>query len=109
MAENYQPFIEYNFSKWNSPDGYSCVELPNNSGVYVIAVPEFIDGKLKYKILYVGSTKNIFKRYCNHEKRMMIKRDEGYSKFYFIECPDFRKQEKILIKELQPKYNKYGK
>ena len=32
-----QPFIDYDFSKWNSPNGYSCVELPNSSGVYINA------------------------------------------------------------------------
>ena len=109
MALRNQPYIEFDFKNWNSLSRYSYSELPSKSGVYIIATPEFIDGKLKYQILYVGSTKNICKRYAGHEKRTIIKREEKYSRFYFTECNDYAKRENELIKQLQPKYNKYGK
>ena len=105
MALRDQPYIEYNFKNWESTSRYSYSEPPQNPGVYVFAKPEIIDGKTKHQILYIGSTKNIFKRYAGHEKRSIIKKNEGFYRFYFMECDDYIQKEKELIKKLQPKYN----
>ena len=73
VLEN-QPFVEYSFRGWGSDGRYSYSEPPQGCGVYVIVNSEFRDGKLMYQMMYVGSSRNIAKRYKGHGKKGLVKR-----------------------------------
>lgn len=109
MALINQPYIPFDFVNWDSPNRYSYKEPAECSGVYIIAKPGIIEGKLLYQILYVGCSKNVKNRYLGHKLWHDLKKSEGYIKFFFKECSDYKSREKELIKDLQPKHNINGK
>ncbi|HPC39253.1 MAG TPA: GIY-YIG nuclease family protein [Exilispira sp.] len=56
-------------------------------------------------ILYIGSAKNLFKRYKSHDtlKRLSKFYDDIF--FYFKEVDNYLEIEKQLIKKHQPRHN----
>ena len=105
-------FIEENLQKltgkseWFTENTYNInfKKTPNKSGVYFLVGINFIP--ITKEIIYVGSSKNLKKRYMNHEVIRNESSNYDFIKFYFIECDDFLTEEKKLIKKIQPKLNK---
>lgn len=87
---------------WNTPNTYDTnFEYPvNRPGVYLLVNPFNY-----YEILYVGSSKNLQKRYNTHEVIRKLKKVYGYVQFYFKYKKNYIGAEKGLIKKIQPKYN----
>lgn len=79
---------------------------PPSSGIYMIVLPKIHETTVQYDILYVGSTKNLLKRYNKHEVYRILTTIYGYVQFYFKEENHFYEKEKYLIGLIQPKYNK---
>jgi len=103
-------FIE---NEWKSPDdlGNSCANPPSVPGVYFIATGKYNpqDGKAYWHILYVGSSKNLRKRYNTHEVLSEIRttclRKGIKPYFWFRPESNFLKREIELIKDILPPYN----
>lgn len=78
----------------------------NKAGVY-----QFIDSK--DNIIYIGSSKNLYERirsYTTTKNKLKESLINKYTaKINYIYCEDFKEQEKFLIEQLQPKYNKKEK
>lgn len=102
-------FIKFSFRGWKHTGRYSYTEPPSRPGVYILAVPEIIDGEILYEILYIGSSTNISRRHNGHEKKSIAGLNYDFYRFFFKECDNYLEYEKELIKLLNPKYNKYGK
>lgn len=94
----------------NTPNTYdrNFKEVPKKSGVYFFVAPYYHDyvsligGSEYYEIIYIGSSKNLFNRYNNHELR---RKNIFDLKFYFIESENYYEDEIKLIKYFQPIYN----
>jgi len=97
-------------SDWNTPNTYdnNYASPPDKSGVYLIVLPTINEQqqKLDYKILYVGSAKNLKARYERHEVKRLLTEVYGYIQFYFRMEDNYREVEKKLIRQIQPKFNK---
>lgn len=96
--------------EWFAPNTYSSnfKTPPHSSGVYLLIKPTVFRGRdkrIEYQILYVGSSKNLYKRYSNHETLRVLKQLYGYVQFYFLEDENHLETEKELIKQIQPPFN----
>jgi hypothetical protein len=97
-------FIEENLleltgkSDWFTENTYDLnfKKTPNKSGVYLLVGINFMP--ITKNIIYVGSSKNLQKRYMNHEVVRKELLNYDFIKFYFRECYDFLIEEKKLIK-----------
>lgn len=102
----------FNPEEWNTPNTYNFnfKQPPNKSGVYLLVKAEILTGHksryVKHEILYVGSSRNLKKRYNSHEVLNMLQKQHDYIQFYFKEVDNHFEIEKELIKLIQPKYNK---
>jgi len=90
-------------SKWEiSPFGPT-----RSSGVYCVMCGN-VDTK-KNEILYIGSSKNIYKRVMSplhpYKKLYQIINYPFLVYIKYKECDNYRDLEKILIKRLKPQYN----
>lgn len=106
---NTQETFVFNPDEWKTPNtwGNNFDFPPNKPGIYMIVKP-IVDVKnltVSFDILYVGSSRNLHKRYSNHEVLDKAKDEYGYVQFYFIEKENHFEEEKKLIKIFQPKYN----
>lgn len=96
-------------TKWSTPNTYdtnfSCV--PGEPGVYLIVWPQVNheSKSLDDEILYVGSSKNLIKRYERHEVIRLLRNMYGYVQFYFRVTADYKKEEIDLIKKIKPRFN----
>jgi excinuclease UvrABC nuclease subunit len=90
-------FIE---SEWYTPNTYSenFKRVPNSSGVYLFVT-------LDDQVLYIGSAKNLFKRYDKHEVKRLLRVMYGRVFFYFKECSNYRQAEIQAIKSFKPLFN----
>jgi len=79
--------------------------VPKVSGVYFYVTPYYEDNPLFgydfYKILYIGSSKNLYNRYNNHEVGRVLKNICNVQ-FYFVETKDYISIEKNLINKIKP-------
>jgi hypothetical protein len=96
--------------KWHNANTYDTnyMSPPSAPGVYMLVSSKYSFVRKKHirKILYVGSSKNLLKRYNNHEVFNKIKDKYYYIQFYFRIEDDPINIERALIKMIQPKYNK---
>jgi len=104
------PAFLFKPNNWTTPNTYDLnygVPL-NKSGVYLLVKTEydFLEKKMTYEILYVGSSKKIYERFKSHEVLRVLKEVHRYIQFYFKYTLDYIEMEKYLIKQIQPKYNK---
>lgn len=92
---------------WKTPNTYdrNFATPPHASGIYLLIRPKFNKKSIRYDILYVGSAKNLLVRYNKHEVLRALKITYGYVQFFFKEEENYREVEKLLIKQIQPKYN----
>jgi len=97
------------FNGFTTPNTYcNFTPLSEKSGVYLL-VNRLIDTheyKLMYVVLYIGSAKNIKNRVRGHNLMRTLRNLHGDVVPYFKEYVDYIEQEKKLIKEFNPKYNK---
>lgn len=90
--------------KW----GISEFGPPSEPGVYCVAI--FNSNTRTTQIVYVGSSKNIFKRVMNpghHYRKLNNDISDFHINIYvkFKVCENYRELEKRLIKRLRPVYN----
>ena len=105
-------YKKFNAGEWLTPNCYNnnyCLPT-KRPGVYIFAVPtvDCVNIKVDYEILYVGSSNNIHRRFNGHEIKRYLQDHYEVINFYFQEVENYREVEKVLIKALQPKYNKQG-
>lgn len=103
-------------NQWSTPNTYgkNYSPLPEKCGVYLLVRREFFindNTRMRTKILYVGSSKNLYKRCSEHPvKTRIIKDYVGLHGFdvacYFKECENYKEEEKQLIRTSQARYNK---
>lgn len=103
----------FNPDNWFTPNSF-CADFkypPEKSGVYLLASTkmDYINKKINYEILYVGSSTNLKQRYETHEVLRRLKDKYEYVKFFFIEHKSHLTEEYRLIKKIKPPYNKIGK
>ena len=98
-------FIE---NDWKTPNTYgeNFAYPQNQSGVYLLVERLIKDKHIEFKILYVGSSKNLYQRYKSHEVLRVLKETYGDVAFYFRYFKKFKEIEKKLIKIIQPRFNK---
>lgn len=96
--------------KWSTPNTYNRnFEVPPQvPGVYVIlGVRNYPDGldpiTFSPECVYVGSSKNLYKRYLGHPVRS--NKDFWWTGFYFKPEANYLEIEKRLIKGLRPLLN----
>ena len=80
-------------------------DLPNASGVYCFVLITFINKKYVYDILYIGSAKNLLKRYKTHKTLKRLSKFYNDIFFFFKEADNYLEVEKDLIKKHQPRHN----
>lgn len=81
----------------------------DGNGVYLVCI--YNRHTKREKILYIGSSKSIHKRIfnTNHPFRIIYDRLNNYDTpvyIRYLKVTNYRKLEKYLIKQLQPKFNK---
>lgn len=97
--------------EWFTPNSYSndYGNPPKASGVYLLIHCDFDymhpEKEQKNKILYIGSSKNLSKRYKGHDVLRKLEDKFGYIRFYFKETPNFTQEEKRLIRLIKPEFN----
>ena len=93
---------------WFTPNTFDTnfKEPSTKCGVYFLVYLNIYAKRKRYKILYVGSAKNLKVRYEKHEVRRLLTEIYGYIQFYWKEEENYREVEKYLIKTIQPKFNK---
>lgn len=98
--------MEIDFSVWK----WSCniVDPPKKAGVYVITDTVFsVDYKsMNREIVYIGSSKNLFRRKSNHPIMRLLGMQGRYCQFYYLLIDNILEVEKELIGKYNPKYNK---
>jgi len=93
--------------KFKTPNTYgeNFSKVPKKPGVYFYTTPSYTDGILfgtEYeKILYVGSSCNLYNRYSGHEVGRMLKNICNIS-FYFFETEFYSKIEIEFINNVKP-------
>lgn len=104
-----------NFNFWFGKAGWICGP-PNTHGVYAIAVKpknEYFEIIGKERILYIGSSQNIAKRFSSLSSpyRIIFDRfsDSCLVYMYCHICINYQEIEKILIKKFKPLLNKNNK
>jgi excinuclease UvrABC nuclease subunit len=112
--------VDYNvLLKFKTPNTYgeNFSKVPKKPGIYFYATPYYIeDDKYKneffYRIIYIGSSKNLYNRYSSHEVGRVLK-NLCNIQFYFEETLDYKEFEKKLINHIKPicnyQYNKKNK
>lgn len=79
---------------------------PEKPGIYYLVVPKlFVCDGIEFQIMYIGSSKNLARRYDRHAIKRLLTAIYGYVQFYFIETEDYIDVEKLLIKLYKPKFN----
>lgn len=94
--------------KFKTPNtwGENYFSVPKKSGVYFYTTCynygfESLFGNEYDKILYIGSSLNLYNRYSNHEIGRHLKRLCNVT-FYFYETENFYEMEKYLIDYYKP-------
>jgi excinuclease UvrABC nuclease subunit len=105
------PAFKFIEKEWSTPDTYdrNYKAIPECSGVYFLVHRDhnFLKSlKVKYKILYVGSSKNLKQRYRSHEVHRILREIFGDVVFYFKETDNYIEEEKALIKQTEARFNK---
>lgn len=100
-------FVE---SRWYTPNTYSCnfQKVPNAPGVYLLVFryPNIEHTGTFYKIMYVGSSSNLYKRYSCHEVlRVLNIAYNGNVAFYFKPTRNYIEVEKNLIRLTEARFN----
>ena len=95
---------------WYTPNTYSrnYREVPNSPGVYLLVFryKDIRRGNFFYKIMYVGSSKNLNQRYSRHEVlRVLNTVYNGNIAFYFKPTPNYIEVEKNLIRLTEARFN----
>lgn len=93
--------------QWRSPNSYgnSFESPPNSPGVYILASINLSTRIPKCEILYIGSSRNLLRRYKNHEVIKALNERYGFVKFYFLETESFYEEERRLIRTIKPRCN----
>src|SRR4030042_5329204 len=91
---------------WLTPNTYgeNYSVIPEQSGIYLIVY--FDMENLIHTIMYIGSSKNLAKRYKTHETLRLLKIFYNYIHFYFKVMDNYISEEKRLIQIIKPKFNK---
>lgn len=98
---------------WLSPNTYNCnfETPPDKPGVYMIIITNLdymADVNVNQKkVIYVGSSKNLNKRYVGHEVVKIARAllPQYHVGFYFKLDDDYKNTEKYLIKKYKPLIN----
>lgn len=118
MAKTKWEFLQDGWASKAAPFG-RCGSIPGSPGVYMIVEVRVVSRelkKVKYKILYIGSSKNLLHRYEHHSLWPAL-RDSYMGNycnftstaivcFYHKETETYREEEMRLIRKFHPKYNK---
>lgn len=103
------PAFLFNHNEWKTPNTYDINfgYPPEESGVYLLVhtVANYEKRKVEYKILYVGSSKNLFDRESKHEVLRILRMTYNYIRFYWRTYDNYYEEEKRLIGLIKPKYN----
>ena len=97
-------FIKEGFKTERSYDNDYAV-VPQKSGVYLIVDRKIINNKLKFDILYIGSSRNLKSRLSKHEVYRTLVHFYNDVIIYFKEEENHLIMEKSLIKMIQPEFN----
>lgn len=106
MTKSKFKFIEPNWFT-NRTYNLNFRPIPDSSGVYLLVHTNCLT--MRHKILYVGSSKCLSKRYRSHEVLRFLNnicKDNCNVRFYFKEVENYLEEEKTLIKLIQPRFNK---
>jgi excinuclease UvrABC nuclease subunit len=93
--------------KFKTPNTYgeNYSKVPKKSGVYFYTTPFYENGILfgyeNEKIIYIGSSSNLYNRYSSHELPMKLKNLCKLS-FYFFETEFYSKIEIEFINMVKP-------
>lgn len=103
LYSNGQPI--FSEDSWTTPNTYyqNFKPVPKKSGVYLLVA--YRESSSDGEIVYIGSSKNLSKRYSNHEVINKLEKSYWHVRFYFEECENYLEREKQLIKSIHPKYN----
>jgi excinuclease UvrABC nuclease subunit len=101
-------------SKWFTERTYDTnfMCLPDKPGVYLIVIRDMRNisiGKMRHKVMYVGSSKNLKNRCYRHDVEKQINSDLPPmvdAVIFFLPCENYIEEEKRLIKLTQARYNK---
>lgn len=99
---------------WKSPDAHDVESfgvLPQTPGLYLLVKSETVEEKLVHKVLYVGMSVNLAKRFIHHHIQSLL-HDEGINtQIWFRPCSRdaLRRQERKLIHRHDPPYNLQNK
>ena len=82
---------------------------PSNigTGIYAIVSHHNVVDDVTPRLMYIGSTTNISRRFAAHEIMRAIKFWKSYQqlRIYFTRCENHIEYEKVLIEALSPKLN----
>jgi len=110
ISKRFLDFIDKRYKCKNTYDkNFSWI--PETSGVYIFVT--FDPNSKSKRIVYVGSSNNLFKRYMSHSipHRITMTFPKTYPMFYFLEMKKgYYDYEMKLIRKLKPIFNKltYG-
>lgn len=94
---------------WQSPDSYceNFSALPNASGIYLLVSCEIDFETIRHRVLYVGKSRNIYKRLKCHEMLPVLWERFRYIQRYFRRYPTPRIDdlERKFIRGFNPPYN----
>ena len=99
-----------NESDWFSPNTYGneYKGIPETPGVYFFVADTSPNPKTnKPKIVYVGSSKNLFNRLRNHELFKVFSETFYNVRIFFHETPYYIAKERSIIKILAPEGNSH--
>lgn len=101
----------FNPEDWLTPNSYNDnhAELTTSSAIYLLVRATW-SPSLTHKVLYVGMSTNLAKRFRNHEVKVLCDKKDGksdYVQVYFKRCPKeaLRRRERAFIKAFNPPYN----
>ena len=79
--------------------------LPNGPGLYVLLDIDISARPFNYKVLYVGMSRNLSKRFNNHEIYQALNRTLDVFVYFKPHSEALRESERSLIKQFNPPYN----
>lgn len=110
LNKRFNKFIGKHYKCKNTYSQNYCF-IPQSSGVYLFVAFNLIDNSSR--IVYVGSSNNLYRRYLSHNipSKIAVTFPNSVALFYFIELPKgYYDYEMKLIRKLKPIFNKitYG-